>query len=128
MRRFDRVARMTLFALTVASPAWAVAGTPDRVPAASLLVPFLETGIDSFTHPHNTLLVVTNRRPANRTIHYHVWDIDGNPTALNGNVTLGPSATWNVAMRDLLNGAAPAVRTQLTTGPFYRGFVTIDAV
>jgi hypothetical protein len=31
-------------------------------------------------------------------------------------------------MRDLLAAADPAVRTQLTEGPFYRGFVTIDLV
>jgi hypothetical protein len=108
--------------------AHAVPGATDRLPAASLLVPFFETGVNLGTHPHDTLLVVNNWRTDNRTFHYHVWDIDGNPTGLNGNITLGSLATWSVAMRDLLNGTAPAVRTQLTEGAFYRGFVTIDAV
>ena len=31
-------------------------------------------------------------------------------------------------MRDLLTVASPAVRTQLTEGAFFRGFVTIDAI
>src|SRR5688500_3348990 len=126
--RPNRASWLLLLALTVGAPALAVPGAPDRVPAASLLVPFLETGVNSATHPHDTLLVVTNWRTDNRRFHYHVWDIDGNPTDLNGNVTLGGLGSWNVAMRDLLTVASPAVRTQLTEGPFFRGFVTIDAI
>lgn len=117
-----------LIALALAVPAAAVPGATDRTPAASLLVPFFETGINSGTHPHDTLMVVTNWRTDNRTFHYHVWDVDGNPTGLNGNITLGPLGSWSVAMRDLLNTSTPAVRTQVTEGPFYRGFVTIDTV
>lgn len=112
----------------MATPALAVPGSTDRVPAASLLVPFFETGINSTTHPQDTLLVATNREAGSHIIHYHVWDIDGNATALNGNVTLGARASWSAALRDLLSAADPAVRTQLTEGPFYRGFVTIDVV
>ena len=119
---------LLLLALTVAGPAVAVPGAPDRAPAASLLVPFFETGINSGTHPHDTLLVVTNWRTDSRRFHYHVWDVDGNPTGLNGNILLGSLGTWNVAMRDLLTVAAPGVRAQLTEGPFYRGFITIDTV
>ena len=128
MDRSIRPACFLLLVLTAAAPALAVPGTPDRVPAASLLVPFFETGVNSVTHPHDTLLAVNNWRTDNRNFHYHVWDIDGNATALNGNITLGSLATWSVAMRDLLNTAAPATRTQLTEGSFFRGFVTIDAV
>lgn len=128
MRCLDRVPCLAAAALILAAPAWAVPGATDRVPAASLLVPFVETGINAATHPHDTLLVVTNWRTDSRTFHYHVWDIDGSPTALNGNITLAALDSWDVAMRDLLNAASPAVRAQLTEGPFYRGFVTIDAV
>jgi hypothetical protein len=124
--------RRTFFALlvglAVTAPSWAVPGSTDRVPAASLLVPFFETGVNSGTHPHDTLLVVTNWRTDNRRFHYHVWDIDGNPTGLNGNIVLGSLASWNVAMRDLLTVTSPAVRAQLDEGDYYRGFVTIDAV
>lgn len=119
---------LLLLALTLAAPALAVPGAPDRVPAASLLVPFFETGVNSGTHPHDTLLVVTNWRTDNRRFHYHVWDIDGNPTDLNGNITLGSLGSWNVAMRDLLTVTSPAVRAQLTEGDYFRGFVTIDAI
>jgi hypothetical protein len=126
--RPPRAPWLLLLALTLAAPALAVPGAPDRVPAASLLVPFFETGIDSGTHPHDTLLVVTNWRTDSRRFHYHVWDVDGNPTGLNGNILLGGLGTWDVAMRDLLTVAAAGVRTQLTEGLFYRGFITIDTV
>ena len=118
-----------LLAVTVlAAPALAVPGATDRIPGATLLVPFFETGIDSGTHPHDTLLVVTSWFAGDITFHYHVWDVDGNATGLNGNITLDGRDTWDVAMRDLIAAAAPAVRTQLTEGAFYRGFVTIDVV
>ncbi|MEA2558575.1 MAG: hypothetical protein QOH06_79 [Acidobacteriota bacterium] len=126
--RLTRSLCLLLLALTLAVPAFAVPGATDRVPGASLLVPFFETGINSGTHPHDTLLVVTNWRTDNRMFHYHVWDIDGVPTGLSGNITLGSLGSWSVAMRDLLGVSSAAVRTQLTEGPFYRGFVTIDAV
>jgi hypothetical protein len=128
MHRFTAATGLLLVALACATPVLAVPGATDRVPAASLLVPFFETGIDIGVNPHDTLLVVTNWLFGNQTFHYHVWDVDGNPTALNGNITLGSLATWDVSMRDLLNVAAPAVRSQLTEGAFFRGFVTIDAV
>ena len=117
-----------LLCLPIATPAEAIAGATDRTGAASLLVPFFETGIDVATNPHDTLLVVTNRILLPYLFHYHVWDIDGNPTALNGNIALSNAASWSAAMRDLLNTSAPAVRAQLTNGAFYRGFVTIDVI
>ena len=126
-----RVASMLALTLCLAAPALAVPGVTDRVPAASLLVPFFETGLDVATHPHDTIMVVNTTRagaPIDRTFHYHVWDIDGTPTGLEGNVTLAPLGSWSAAMRDLLNAASPAVRAQLTEGSFYRGFVTIDRV
>jgi hypothetical protein len=117
---------VTLFAL--AGPAVAIPGATDRVPAASLLVPFFETGVNSSTHPHDTLLVVTNWLFASVTFHYHVWDVDGVATDLSGNITLNNLDSWSAAMRDLINTASPATRTALTEGDYYRGFVTIDVV
>jgi hypothetical protein len=114
--------------LTLAGPALAVPGATDRVPAASLLVPFFETGTNSTTHPHDTLLVVNNRGAGSVLIHYHVWTIDGVATALNGNVTLAGNGSWSAAMRDLIAAASSTVKTQLTQAPYYRGFVTIDLV
>jgi len=128
MQRLRSLCLPLLILTLLAAPALAVPGTPDRVPAASLLVPFFETGINSATHPQDTLLVATNRGTGSHTIHFHVWDIDGNATGLNGNVTLAARDSWDAAMRDLLAAADPAVRTQLTEGPFYRGFVTVDVV
>src|SRR5690349_16921738 len=126
--RSTRALCLLLLALTLAAPAFAVPGATDRVPASTLIVPFFETGINSTTHPHDTLLVVTNWLFGTVTFHYHVWDIDGNATGLNGNITLNSLDSWSAALRDLLNTASPAVRTQLTQGAYYRGFVTIDVV
>lgn len=128
MLRALKVLCLLLLSLAIAAPGEAVVGATDRTAAASLLVPFFETGIDSAVNPHDTLLVVTNWLFADPIIHFHVWDIDGNPTDLQGNITLADLSSWSAAMRDLLNTSTPAVRAQLTEGAFYRGFVTIDVV
>lgn len=100
-------------------------GATDNVPAATLLVPFFEVGIAS---SHDTLLVVNDVSfNASNTIHYQVWDIDGNPTSINGNASLGAGQTWSASMAGLIKGASDAAKTQLTDGDFYRGFVTIDS-
>ena len=119
---------LPILLLTLSTPALAIPGATDRTPAASLLVPFFETGINSSVNPHDTLLSVNNSVGSARTIHYHAWDIDGNPTTLRGNVRLEGFDSWSVAMRDLLNAGPAAARTALTEGSFYRGFVTIDVV
>jgi hypothetical protein len=106
---------------------YALVGTTDRVPAATLLVPLFETGIDVETDPQDSLLVVTNVCSA-RKFHFHVWDRDGNPTDIQGNIDLNSLASWTAAMRDLINLASISDRTQLTEGMYYRGFVTIDVV
>ncbi len=127
-RRFYSAPIFLLLLLACAIPTWAIPGATDRVPAATLLVPFFETGINSGTDPNDTLLVVTNWLFATETFHYHVWDIDGNATPINGNITLGSLGSWTAAMRNLLNAASPEARNQLANGDFYRGFVTIDVV
>jgi hypothetical protein len=115
--------------LSVASAASAgVPGVTDRSPAPTLLVPFFETGINATINPHDTLLVVTNVKTGAHIVHYHVWDIDANPTGIQGNITLNPRVSWTTAMRNLIAGASPADRSLLTDGDFYRGFVTIDIV
>jgi hypothetical protein len=121
---------VVLLTLTIAGPVLAFPGIPDRVPAASLLVPFFETGINVATHPHDTLMVVTNTSMETVTFHYQVWDIDGYATILGGNVTLSRMQSWSAAMRDLIAGSRgrPPAQEQLTQGDFYRGFVTVDAV
>ncbi len=117
-----------LVIMSFSAVVFAVPGVTDRVPAASLLVPFFEVGIDSGTNPHDTLLVVTNGWPGTYTIHYHVWDIDGVATDIQGNITLGGKDTWAISMRDLIAVASSSDRAQITDGDFYRGFVTIDHV
>lgn len=116
-----------LLSLMLAGPSLAITGATDRVPAASLLVPYFEVGTTD-ADPENTFLSVNNRAAGIARFHYHVFDIDGRPTALNGNIVLGAFGTWSASMRDLIAAASPAARIQLTNLGFYRGFMTIDLV
>ena len=119
---------MILFWLSSVGFAAGIPGATDKVSAATLLVPFFEVGVDSATHPHDTLLVVWAVGDAR--IHYHVWDVDGNPLELYGNQNLLDTQSWNTSVRGLLGSASAAVKTALTdpTGNYYRGFITIDVV
>jgi hypothetical protein len=112
----------------------AVLGIPDHVPAATLIVPFFEVGIDSAANPHDTLPVVTNICTSALTVHYEAWDRGGELTALSGgvwgNLSIASGETKSLSMRDLINSPATSAgtRTQLTDGAFYRGFVSFDVV
>jgi len=118
---------MALTALLGAGAAYGIAGTPDHVPAATLLVPFFEVGINSATHVENTLLVVHNVYNATVNVHYQVWDIDGVPV-FNGNLVLTNLESWSTSLYDLIALQTAGVKAALTQGPFYRGFVTFDVV
>jgi hypothetical protein len=114
--------------LAYASAAFAVPGVTDRVLAATLIVPYFETGIDAVANPQDTLLVVSESDLTSGTIHYHVWDIDGNTTGIQGNIVLTQGQSWPASMRDLISSASSSDKTMLTEGDFYLGFVTIDHV
>jgi len=118
---------MALAALLGAGAAYGIAGTPDHVPAATLLVPFFEVGINSATDVENTLLVVHNVYFSTVNVHYQVWDIDGVPV-FNGNLSLGDLESWSTSMYDLIALQTAGVKAALTEGAFYRGFVTFDVV
>lgn len=123
-----RVLCASLLLATLPAALYANPGTPDHIRAASLLVPYFSTGIDSSVHPDDTLLVVTNEQNADQIIHVQVWDRDGHAVALQINILLHAFQTWDTAMRDFIATASPTVKAQLTVGAFYTGFVTIDAV
>lgn len=103
----------------------AVYGIPDQVRAATLIVPLMEKGISTV---HNTLTVVQNICGGNITIHWELWDIDGVPVNIYGNVTLNGGAAWISDMGSIIASATPSQLSQLTIGGFYRGFMTIDVV
>ena len=107
-----------------------IPGATDKVRAASLIVPFFEAGVDPATNPQDTILVVTSTSAATRIIHYHVWNIDGEASLLNANITLDPRETWSATLGNLIASASASTKTLLTDGTsgFYRGFVTIDIV
>ena len=115
------------FILTTSS--WAgIAGYPDKVRANTLIVPFFEVGIDSSTHPHDTLLVVC-RHENSGYVHLHVWDIDGNAVDLYQNFTVESGHCEDFSMRALIEAASSSVQEALKVNDeFYRGFVTIDVV
>ncbi len=112
-----------LLLISYSSSAQAVIGIPDQVQSATLIVPLMEKGITSV---HNTLIVVDSLCSGSQTIHWEIWDVNGNATNAYGNVTFTGSFVSDFG--SILASASPAVRTQLTDGDFYRGFMTIDLV
>jgi hypothetical protein len=106
-----------------------IPGAMDKTPAATLIIPFFEVGINAATHPEDTFSIVYNRATTESKVHYHVWDKNGNATDLYGEQTLSGNETWAASMRGLITGSTAAVRTALDDGGnYYRGFVTIDLV
>ena len=105
-----------------------VPGATDKVPAATLICPFFEVGIDGTGQGEDTILMVTNTSSSNRKFHYHVWDRDGKVTDLEGNVDIVSRGMWVMPMKTLMASASAAVKSDLTVGNFYQGFMTIDMV
>lgn len=122
---------LSMMIAAVQTPATAIWGTPDKVPAATLLVPFFEVGVDIGQNPHDTLPVVFNNGVAPALVHWEVWSIDGEVTiGLMGNETIPVGGSWSGSLRNLIETlATPSDRDLLRDGPdFYRGFMTIDLV
>ena len=120
---------MILFWFSSVGFAAGVPGATDKVSAATLLVPFFEVGVDSTTHPIDTLLVLWATWGGAR-FHYHVWDVDGNAVNLYGNQNLLDTESWSISVRALIGSASTAVKNALkdSTDNYYRGFITIDVV
>lgn len=112
-----------LFILLTHSKVEAVNGIPDQVQSATLIVPLMEKGISSV---HNTLIAVNSVCAGAQTIHWQLWDIDGNSSNIYGNVTF--TGSWVSDFGTILASATPTQLAQLTDGAFYRGFLTIDRV
>lgn len=122
-------ALLAFLLLATSSSLSGIAGTPDVVPAASLLVPFFEVGVDVTTDSEDTLLVVTNTTDSNVNLRLEGWDVHGRRVvALGRRVTLGPGGSFTTSMRDLINTLPSPGPELLRRGDFYRGFVTIDVV
>lgn len=118
-------------ALLLCVPAGSHAGVPgatDVQPAATVLVPFFETGVGGEELPHDTLLVFTNESSSPILIHYEVWNIDGVDAGIFDNVQISPHGSLTLAMRDVIEGAAAVSKERLLDGAFYHGFVTADVV
>lgn len=121
---------LTLIAI-LAPPVHAVWGIPDQVPAATLVVPFVEVGVDVAVNPHDTLPSVFNTGGNDAIVHWEVWSVDGERTVgLFGNETIARGASWDASLRRLIDlRATEADKDLLDQGDgFYRGFMTIDLV
>jgi len=114
---------LCLFLLLSQGEAEAVTGIPDVTQAATLVVPLMERSISGAL---NTLTVVDSLCLGAQTIHWEIWDIDGNRVGLNGNVSV--NGVWVSDFGSIIGTATPAQVTQLTDGSFYRGFMTVDMV
>lgn len=96
---------LLLSALT-AIPAEAVIGTPDPVPAATLLLPYFEVDLDSPTGA-NTLVSIGNADAAPVIVHVTMWTDLSVPT-LGWNMYLTGYDVITINLRDLfISGALP---------------------
>ncbi len=120
-------ALVALVLLATAHPSHAVYGVDDQIPAASLIVPFFEVGIDAAQNPHDTLPIVFNRSNGSQRIHWEMYNRDAARVRW-GNVQIAPGGSWNGSFRDLIAVASAGQKAQLADGDFYRGFMTIDHV
>jgi hypothetical protein len=105
-----------------------IVGADDNALAATLVVPFFETGINAAADPEDTLLVIANRSDAARWTHYEVWNTNGETAEIFDSILIPARASVSLSMRDLVASAPPSSRAEVTEGAFYRGFVTIDHV
>ncbi|EFK06401.1 conserved hypothetical protein [delta proteobacterium NaphS2] len=126
MKRSILLLTAVLFFFPLSGTTFAIPGATDKVPAATLVVPFFET--DMAGGIKDTLVVVTNAFDSTDHVHWEVWDIDGNLSGIYGNFTLGPFETWVQSMRAIISAASTSAKFQLTVGNVYRGFVTFDMV
>ena len=126
MKRSILLLTAVLFLFPLSGTTFAIPGATDKVPAATLVVPFFET--DMASGVKDTLVVVTNAFDYTDYVHWEVWDIDGNLAGVYGNFTLGPFETWAQSMRTIINLASASTKSQLTVGNVYQGFVTFDMV
>ncbi len=65
-------AAVVVATIAITTPAAAVIGTTDEVPAATLLLPYFEVDLDNPTGP-NTLLTVTNVSQLPAIAHFTLW-------------------------------------------------------
>ena len=125
-RKLVAIAAVLLFSMPAATQA-GVPGATDVQPAATLLVPFFETGVTPDL-TEDTLIVFTNDSTSAVLVHYEVWDIDGIEAGIFDTVEIPPRGTLPLAMRDVIAPASEASKSRLRQGNFYRGFVTADVV
>ncbi len=85
--------------VVLAAPAFAVIGTVDDVPAATLLLPYFEVDLDS-TDGINTLMSINNASATAVLAHVVVWS-DLSDHVLDFNVYLTGYDVQTISLRDI---------------------------
>lgn len=119
---------VTLVIIFSAIKSDAVLGIPDRIVAATLLVPGFSVSVNPAIDSLNTLPVVTNTSGSSIIVHYEVWDVLGRSTNIFGNFTLGPRETRPMSIRALIESAPFSERERLRDDDYWFGFMTFDVV
>jgi hypothetical protein len=107
MRRITLIfaAALTLVTTVAARPASAVIGVTDRVPAATLLLPYFEVDLDN-PNANTTLFSVNNASATAVLAHITLWSDLGVPT-LAFNMYLTGYDVQTVNLRDIFAGKLP---------------------
>ncbi|HPW56253.1 MAG: hypothetical protein KA072_02645 [Thermoanaerobaculaceae bacterium] len=104
----------------VAAPALAVFCARDVVPAATLLVPYVEVSMDGALPDRNgttTILRVTNTAPEATLVQLIVWDVLGEPAVVI-HAALSGFDMWTVDFADVLEGRWSRFDTSLSAAAF----------
>ena len=96
---------LPLALLLVAAPLFAVIGTIDRVPAATLLLPYFEVGLDD-PNAVNTVMTINNASASAAVAHVTLWTDLGVPT-ISFDVYLTGFDSATVDLRLVFEGILP---------------------
>jgi hypothetical protein len=101
----------------IATPAHAMIGAVDRVPAATLLVPYFEANLAD-PNGAQTRFTITNVSPTPRIAHAVLWTDLGVPT-FSIDLFLGGRDSVEVDLRQLFSGVVPQTSpTLFAAGPY----------
>lgn len=132
MKRVLVAATFCFLTVILCTPSGAVIGIPDQVTAATVIVPFIDVGVDSVANPNDTHAVLFNWRFYPVIVHYEVWSMNGQNASIWGNFTINSGQSVPISLRGLINSASSASRDILRVntiwGQFYWGFMTFDVV
>ena len=99
MKRLFLLLTSCCITLILCGTAGAVIGIPDQVPSATVIVPFIDVGVDSVANPNDTHAVLFNWRWTSVIVHYEVWNMNGQNADIWGNFTINSGESIPISMR-----------------------------